>query len=94
MCATHSWCLDLEGGAEVGAALGVISSFLKSSLVSLDLKGHTCLMYMHSHSYAKTNIFPIRGILTEQRLCDRPPHDPQGPEDWSNSQLNKTKENE
>lgn len=34
----HSWCLDLEGGAEEGVARGVISSFLKSSLVSLDLK--------------------------------------------------------
>lgn len=34
---THSWCLDLEGGAEEGVARGVMSSFLKSSLVSLDL---------------------------------------------------------
>lgn len=34
---TYSWCRDLEGGAEVGAALGVMRSFLKSSLVSFDL---------------------------------------------------------
>lgn len=38
---THSCCLDLVGGAEVGVARGVISSFLKSSLVSLDLETHT-----------------------------------------------------
>lgn len=36
---THSWWRDLEGGADVGAARGVIRSFLKSSLVSLDLQG-------------------------------------------------------
>ena len=34
---THSWCLDLEGGAEDGAERGVINSLRKSSLVSLDL---------------------------------------------------------
>lgn len=33
----YSWCRVLEGGAEDGVALGVIRSFLKSSLVSLDL---------------------------------------------------------
>ena len=36
---TYSWWRDLEGGAEVGAALGVMRSFLKSSLVSFDLEG-------------------------------------------------------
>ena len=36
---TYSWWRDLDGGADVGAALGVMRSFLKSSLVSLDLQG-------------------------------------------------------
>lgn len=36
---THSWWRDLDGGADVGAARGVIRSFRKSSLVSLDLQG-------------------------------------------------------
>lgn len=36
---THSWWRDLEGGADVGAARGVMRSFLKSSFVSLDLQG-------------------------------------------------------
>lgn len=36
---THSWWRDLDGGADVGAARGVMRSFLKSSLVSLDLQG-------------------------------------------------------
>ena len=42
----------MEGGAEEGAARGVISNFLKSSLVSLDLKRDTwsCL-----HKNKQTN---------------------------------------
>lgn len=78
----------------MGAARGVISSFLKSSLVSLDLKRHAWLLNMHSHKVMGTGgeCGPLsEEILTEQRLCDRPPHGLQGPEDWSNSQLNKTR---
>lgn len=43
---THSWCLDLEGGADEGVARGVMSSFLKSSLVSLDLTRYPLLIHM------------------------------------------------
>lgn len=85
---THSWCLDLEGGAEEGVARGVMSSFLKSSLVSLDLKRHVWLTHTYKDTYIVTHTHTHNVlILTEQQLCGLPPHGHQEPEGWSNSQL-------
>lgn len=45
----------------------------------------------HAQVWKEKCVPPIRVKLTEQLLCDHPPHDPQGPEGWSSSQLYKTR---
>lgn len=82
---THSCCLDLEGGADEGVARGVMSSFLKSSLVSLDLR--RCTLLADMQRYTECNAV----ILTVQILCGRPHRALQGPEGWSNFQLQNKK---
>lgn len=59
----------MEGGADVGAARGVMRSFLKSSLVSLDLQGREGTeMIISKELWCQT------ALEEEQVLCDQDGH--------------------